>query len=124
MNYATQSLTGLALDYAFGKAEDYEVGVEDSQPSGNPWLSVPVGGGVPWTPRYGQIVDNVIDRELIATWPTYNFANNVTGWRAGWGFSDGQFVMGDTRREAAMRAWVARKLGMEVNVPESLKGLS
>jgi hypothetical protein len=100
----TSELTGQALDYAVAEIE--------SQRSGVDWTD--------WSPDYsgGSYGDGVIDRERIGTLPQFDGT-----WLACLLSKDGNrtpSMYGATRREAAMRAYVAAKRGSEVEIPEGL----
>ena len=61
----------------------------------------------------------IIERERIAV------KENGCGWwfaRVEGGFGRGKWVRGDTPLIAAMRCYVASKLGDKIEIPEELKG--
>lgn len=67
----------------------------------------------------GPAGDDIIDRELI---DTLTVAGGTDGWEAHIYLPNEMVIaFGATRREAAMRAYVAWKLGDEVEIPEELK---
>ena len=108
MKIQTSELTGAALDWAVAKCEGYEdrhFDDEDKvfrdeedcwyQPSAD-WAQ---GGPI-------------IEREQIATYLEYQDS---------WAATDGNYRMpGDTPLIAAMRCYVASKLGDEADVPEGV----
>lgn len=123
----TSQLSGIALDYAVALAEgfgprqymrsiDVRLNVEGKASA----LLVPINRAyVIWTPTTCQQGDAIIDREKISTTINHNGT-----WLAyiGYNLNDEQLFMmaGATRREAAMRCYVASKLGDEVEIPKEL----
>jgi hypothetical protein len=123
MKLKTSDLTGAALDWAVAKSE---VVVLARDPMG-------FGDGSWWTIEHTPFQDTpkqrvgftyspstnwaqggpIIEREGIATLPC------PRGWAARVGFG-GEYIEGPTPLIAAMRCFVASKLGDEVDVPEEL----
>jgi hypothetical protein len=119
----TSELTGAALDWAVAKCEDLEHYFEDGlvclkgQPFDTHWLC-----GPHWTPSTDWSQGGaIIEREKIdvmwcgGRWCAYTAdAECTTG-------DDRQLVTeGNTPLIAAMRGYVASKLGDEVELPEEL----
>jgi hypothetical protein len=104
MKIKTSELKGAALDWAVAKCEGLKLGGLPYNPSSN------------W--KYGG---PIIEREQIFVKPTAKLAK---GWRtyqrdpAGNGICNSQY--GPTPLIAAMRCYVASKLGDEVDVPDEL----
>ena len=123
----TNELTGRALQHAVMLAEDW-----DYFPATIYECAMYGKGGGPrptWTvtgPDYltGQAGDAVIDRHRISTVrlnDLYFPSGNEKGehWEAYFcATCAGEKRYGATRREAAMRAYVASKLGEEVEIPD------
>lgn len=111
MKTKTNELTGPALDWAVAKCEgvinggDLDIGF------------VLEGGYIPST-NWAQ-GGSIIEREGISTW----VFDDVT-WKAQNPFASGvdQVFEGPTPLIAAMRCFIASKLGDEVDVPDELKG--
>lgn len=124
--------SGAALDWLVGTAQGYELSLYGVSPSIR--ARVPgLGVHAPWAPsRYCNQADPIIDRELIATSPvlggTWNaYIANGTRWvprnQSGVEVYSWEFKQtGSTRLIAALRCYVASKLGDEVEVPEELIG--
>lgn len=125
----THTLTGRALDYAVALAEgradpiywfapepgdqDYIEGEDYSQLF---YVGGPDRLG-PYTPTLDKRGDDIIDREKIDT----EYFRSEELWYASVFLTD-EYVQhsGTTRREAAMRAYVASKLGDEIEIPKEL----
>ena len=137
----TAELTGRALDYAAALAENYKFGPPSRQTHGVAFpVEIPgAPEGETFTAYFGQSQinvpmfgtgpagDDIIDREGISVvrcndlyfpegnekgqhWePLYKAFNRVIT------------CYGPDRRTAAMRCWVASKLGAEVDIPEELQ---
>ena len=106
----TSELTGVALDWAVAKC----VWPDD------------IGNTVPFH-RDGSDYEPsrkwahggpIIEREMIAISRGGSYAENF--WRASRGFSDDR-IYGPTPLIAAMRCYVASKLGDNIEIPEELK---
>ena len=99
----TGELTGAALDWAVAKCEGK---VFDLSPDGyytyKPSRNWALGGPI-------------IERERIGVWHYQQ-----KDWMASW-WKDGRQAFGPTPLIAAMRCYVASRLGDEVEVPEELK---
>lgn len=118
----TRELSDCVLDYAVALAEGYKP-VEHTILAST-WVEKKNARGV-MTPcpvsslhfTDGKPGDDIIDREFIDT--EYFRSDEV--WYASVFLSDECVQMaGATRREAAMRAYVASKLGEEVDIPKEL----
>jgi len=100
MNIKTSELTGAALDWAVTKAEGFDHAV-----TSNEW------GMWGWATDWAQ-GGPIIEREEIAIFLEYPKE---------WGATDGNYSKGgDTPLIAAMRCYVASKLGDDVDVPDEL----
>ena len=99
MKTKTSDLTGPALDWAVEIAEKMHVSQVSFQPSTD-WSQ---GGPI-------------IEREKIGVWPSESISGQ-------WGarMLNTYIMYGPTPLIAAMRCFVASKLGDEVEVPEELK---
>ena len=117
MKLKTNELTGAALSWAVGLAEGYELNLYGVDPSIR--ARVPgLGVHAPWAPqRYWNQGGPIIEREKLDV-----------GWvasdrcRATYDWLDEEFheAFGPTPLIAAMRCYVASRLGDEVDVPEEL----
>jgi hypothetical protein len=105
----TSELKGTALDWAVAKCEEFEVPSDWLLPEYNPSTN--------W-----QLSGAIIERERISI-------ENAEGlyWVAAITYADREYggviraeEQGDTPLEAAMRCYVASKLGNEVEIPEGL----
>lgn len=113
----THELTGAALDWAVAKCEDLEHYFADGlvclkgQPFDTHWLY--------WTPSTDWAQGGpIIEREMLTV--IYNERpEDVEGWRT-IAYHTGDMEYGATPLIAAMRCYVASKLGDEVDVPEEL----
>ncbi len=129
MKIKTSELKDRALDYAVAVAEGYKpvicrnyTAAEEARGIRRYYISLGLdykeGVTVDYYPRYspstGPAGDDIIDREKISTWTTGD------GWHARDFVIYTMVVDGATRREAAMRAYVASKLGDEVEIPDEL----
>lgn len=128
----TIELTGRALDYAVALAEGW-TNLHLHTPRGmgdiEPYLVMDYtrdDGKVSWEALGdmgyvgGSEGDDIIDRERISTQ-----AEHGTRWLAFTGPRLGEYKprsvqYGATRREAAMRCFIASKLGDEVDIPKEL----
>ena len=116
MNVKTSELQGSALDWAVAKCEGRGIEFEDPK---DPWLTL---DGIAHQPLHSYTPSTdwaqggpIIEREKIAlSYDTERF-----GWVAS--FYAGDDVFGGTPLIAAMRCYVASKLGDEIEVPEELK---
>jgi hypothetical protein len=114
----TSELTGAALAWAVGVAEGYELSLYGVDPSIR--AKVPgLGVQAPWKPqRYWAQGGPIIERKIVSIdkeeggkrWAAF-------AWRSD---RDLQKSIGPTPLIAAMRCYVASKLGEEVEVPDEL----
>jgi len=106
MKIKTSDLTLLALDRAVAHA----LGAPDDG-NGLPYYSTDWAQGGP-----------IIQREGITTAPYSTHNGVVREWKAGrdWPMSHSPYHFGTTPLIAAMRCYVASKLGDEVDIPEEL----
>jgi hypothetical protein len=110
----TSELTGAALDWAVTKCEGFDTDIED----GSIW------GLWGWATDWSQ-GGPIIEREKVCIQRCIR-ACEYHGWLA---LKDESFndrsgpdeVWGDTPLLAAMRCYVANKLGDEIEIPEELK---
>ncbi len=85
--------------------------------------------GLPHLYVEDQAGDDIIDREKIATqydprieeWVATAWLVNSEHAHLAKGPTSMSICTGATRREAAMRAWVGLRLGMEVDIPEEFQ---
>ena len=113
----TAELTGAALDWAVAKCEGLEIYFDDGfvclvgQPFDTAWRC--------WNPSTDWAQGGpIIEREKIAiTGTNFHWWECDNGWYAHIG---DRYSHGSTPLEAAMRCYVASKLGDEVEVPEEL----
>lgn len=121
----TKELTGRALDYAVALAENHQSRCPWmlEKDGFQAWQNYEFAWGYP-IPQYTEYSngDDIIDREKIGTLYVDDGDPN-TVWNAYHNLPEniGTIAQGTTRREAAMRAWVASKLGDEIELPEELK---
>ena len=106
----TSELSGAALDWAVAKCEGEEVRLEKGQLEAL-WTD---NGYKPST--YWAQGGPIIEREKIG----FSYDTERMGWSAF--FYDGDDVFGGTPLIAAMRCYVASKLGEEVEVPNEILG--
>lgn len=109
----TSELTGAALDWAVAKCEKVDIGHPDNVPFNVEWRLMHDAGDMNYSTDWSQ-GGPIIEREKIATNPY-----NDTEWFACKGDEPEQ--VGPTLLVAAMRCYVASKLGDEVEVPKELK---
>jgi hypothetical protein len=112
----TSELTGAALDWAVAKCEGRGIEFEDPR---DPWLT---RDGISDQPLHSYTPSTdwaqggpIIEREQIGVFP------DATGWVAEQNIFSGCVTNGQTPLIAAMRCYVASKLGDDVDVPEELK---
>lgn len=118
----TNELIGRALAYAVGIAKGYKV--EYWHTKSVAILSAGIPRGVPWNPHIDWSQGGpIIEREGINTLVHVTVNDVITEWKAGkdWPMSHFPYYTGPTPLIAAMRCYVASKLGDEVEIPEELK---
>jgi hypothetical protein len=104
----TSELSGVALDWAVGEASGTPI-----YRSGKTLSRMDVDGGIYWQPSIDWAQGGpIIEREGIATGKSWEH------WKA---FTDASKGEGPTPLIAAMRCYVASKLGDDVDVPEELQ---
>lgn len=115
MKIKTSELTGAALDWAVAKCE--EPSGRDNAAS---WQQdFKIGFGTRYSSNWSQ-GGPIIEREVGTLWST-----NANGWvcKAKYDYAnekEGPTACGPTPLIAAMRCYVASKLGDEVEIPEEL----
>ncbi len=113
----TSELNDVYLDWAVAKCEDMAIEIRSAGACGRPlYVLAAEQGYTPWIwkpstgwPQGGPI----IEREEIAVWP-----DQEGGWWAR--ITADEDYTGPTPLVAAMRCYVASKLGEEVEVPDEL----
>lgn len=142
MKKKTTELSGRALDYAVALAEGVQVLLwSNEEPAHKSVVVRPHRKGeypLFYDPSTGPAGDDIIDRESITTmrcndlfFPYGNEKGKYyeTYWRAEIQRSGEPYIgiffscvraYGTTRREAAMRCYVASKLGAEIGIPDQL----
>ncbi len=130
MKVKTSALTGAALDYAVAKCElmagqNYTLSIDDD----GILKRVNYGGMYPeWSCEWEE-AGPIIERERVSLyqWLSHVFHNPTTQtteshWDADMTTPEGKFIQaeGPTPLIAAMRCYVASKLGDEVEIPEEL----
>ena len=125
MKTKTNELTGAALDWAVAKCEGRGIEFEDPR---DPWLT---RDGISDQPLHSYTPSTdwaqggpIIEREEISLHTTPKFAAKCMKWDASQRNTNGACVrsqFGPTPLIAAMRCYVASKLGDEVEIPEELQ---
>jgi hypothetical protein len=115
----TSETTPIQIDWLVAKCEGLNVYIPAF--ASRPWLQIRgdhgfVGHCPKWSTNWSQ-GGTIIEREMIATSRGGSYEEHF--WMASRGFSDERFY-GPTPLIAAMRCYVASKLGDEVEVPEEL----
>lgn len=107
----TSELTGAALDWAVAKCEgaDLAYGLTDDERYSTNWAQ-----GGPIIEREGIAVDCERSSGHVTGWLACNEIASDENW-------DANVYYGPTPLIAAMRCYVASKLGDEVDVPKELK---
>ncbi len=126
----TSELSGAALDWAVWTAAGGAAAYPHTA-SGKSFLKLWKGN----TSKYVHPSTDwsqggpIIERELISVWLAMDDIFKKDTWAASYSFMDGDRVCepeqeywGPTPLIAAMRCYVASKLGEEVEIPEELKG--
>ncbi len=141
MKIKTSNLTNRALDYAVALAE----GATQEWRGDGPffWHGLPAhrvaAHDIAYRPSTGPAGDDIIDREGISAIRCDEDFGSPAPWAAGlkkyglhltedrypvqvatYQLDEVGLAYGTTRREAAMRCWVAFKLGDEVEIPDEL----
>jgi hypothetical protein len=106
MKLKVSELTGVALDYAVAEASETPIYI-----SGKTLTRMDMDGNVYWQPSTDwALAGPIIEREKMRI--AHNFDEHI--WEAGWDCHVSGW--GDTPLIAAMRCYVASKLGDEVEV--------
>ncbi len=128
MKIKTNELTGLALDWAVAKCEGRctdMLPIDDDQPYGESFWVLEGNTDYMYSTRWnagGPIIDRMkLNRLTTNTWGGYTASVKVTLINT----DDDEYMVwthgsGPTPLIAAMRCYVASKLGDEVDVPEEL----
>ena len=129
MKIKTSDLTLLALDWAVAECEGMDIEIRPAGACGRPlYVLAAEAGRTPWTwtpTTSWHQAGPIIERELIGIERCIH-AGEYHGWRA---LKDYPFdasvpeetTWGETPLIAAMRCYVASKLGDEVDIPEELQ---
>ena len=115
MKMKSSELTGAALDWAVLKASNKAIGQPDHLPFNVEWLLMRDAGDFQYSTNWAQ-GGPIIERECIDL--QYQ-GGDVDVWAADI-FGADCSVYGDTPLIAAMRCYVASKLGDEVEIPAEL----
>jgi hypothetical protein len=120
MKIKTSDLTLLALDWAVAECEEMDIEIRPAGACGRPlYVLAAEAGRTPWTwtPTTSWHQGGpIIEREKIGTlWEGRNVWSASTKWD-----DPTKVFYGKTKLVAAMRCYVASKLGDEVEVPEEL----
>ena len=115
----TSELIGPALDWAVAKILDYTIEIRSAGTCGRPvYVLAASHGQTPWTfypSEYWAEGGPIIEREWI------ELANNELRWKATLTGEHKKFRQyGPTPLIAAMRCFVASRLGDEVDIPKEL----
>lgn len=102
----TSELTGAALDWAVAKCEG-----EPEYITGKPWRAMWPSYSTDWS-QGGPIIER--EKITVRFWEGEDFVHAYVWNREGW-------TEGPTPLIAAMRCYVASKLGDDVEIPEELK---
>ena len=119
MKCKTAELTGAALDWAVAKCEGRGIEFEDPR---DPWLTRDGISDQPlhsYTPSTNWAQGGpIIEREKISV----GAIDEGAEWYARQAWADADDATGQTPLIAAMRCYVASKLGEDVDVPTELTG--
>lgn len=120
MKIKTSELTGVALDWAVAKCEGVEVEYIDDSIT-RCLLIKPSGSGI-FTPSTNWAQGGpLIEREWLDVTPWPNETDESQRWQCVQYDTVGYVsAFGETPLVAAMRCYVASKLGDEIDVPEDL----
>ena len=115
MKIKTNEATPLQLNWLVAKCEGMDIEIRPAGACGRPlYVLAAASGRTPWTwspSTSWHQGGEIIEREKIALFP-----QEIGTWAAG-----DQYTRGETPLIAAMRCYVALKLGDEVEIPEELK---
>ena len=122
MKIKTSDLTMLALDWAVAECEEMDIEIRPAGACGRPlYVLAAEAGRTPWTwtPTTSWHQGGpIIEREEMSVEHCNTDASD-SPWSAC--FAGGKYHFGPTPLIAAMRCYVASKLGDEVEVPEELQ---
>jgi hypothetical protein len=108
----TSELSGAALDGLVAKCEEFEVPLDWLLPEYNPSTNWELGGAIIEREKIGVwFCDAAVDESGNALREMYWYAEDQSG---------DHVRVGTTPLEAAMRCYVASKLGNDVEIPEGL----
>jgi hypothetical protein len=123
----TSELTGAALDWAVAQCEYKDAEVDEYfEFSYSPYIrDYQTGNRIPFTPSTNWVQGGpIIERDIVELIRCRDGSSGPIFWEARAGFEGepGHAVeTGHTPLIAAMRCYVASKLGDEVDIPEELK---
>jgi hypothetical protein len=118
----TSELIGPALDWAVAKCEGVQIGQPADRTFESEFALMHGEGDMNYSTDWAQ-GGPIIEREVIATYLRQTNTRGDQVWNAqagGWAFSSGLTLTGPTPLIAAMRCYVASKLGDEIDVPKEL----
>lgn len=129
MQVKTSELSGIALDWVVASAKGYSKIALTISGNIQGFINIHGDGYHNYSTDCSQACP-IIDRELIATLPSFESASENNNWQGAWvwnayvlgpdNLEDNFEATGKTRIEAAMRCYVASKLGDVVEVPDEL----
>lgn len=117
MKIKTSQLTGIALDWAVATCEGFTPFAD-----GISWI-IDKAGTYLQLPKYSADWAHggpIIERELLAPDPELDHNCKCFRWCCRNWNGDGGYLYGPTPLVAAMRCYVASKLGDEVDIPDEL----
>lgn len=122
----TSELRGAALDWAVAKCEKMDIEIRPAGTCGRPlYVLAAEKGYTPWTwepSTNWSYAGPIIEREWLDITPWPNESREDMRWHCQQHDSSGDCAQyGPTPLIAAMRCYVASKLGDEVEIPEELK---
>lgn len=123
MKVKTSELIGKALDYAVAICKGKGIDLEDVN---DPWITVDGIADIPlhaYNPSQDwAIAGPIIEREWLDVTPWPNESREEMRWHCQQHDSGGDCAQyGSTPLTAAMRCYVASKLGDEVEIPDALR---
>lgn len=117
MKMKSSELTGAALDWAVLKASNKAIGQPDHLPFNVEWLLMRDAGDFQYSTNWAQ-GGPIIEREQLLIQPEIGKEGAGNAWSAI--SMQGFECLGPTPLVAAMRCYVASKLGDEVEIPAEL----
>ena len=122
MKIKTSDLTMLALDWAVAECEEMDIEIRPAGACGRPlYVLAAEAGRTPWTwtpTTSWHQAGPIIEREEMSV-EHCNTDTSDSPWSAC--SAGGKYHFGPTPLIAAMRCYVASKLGDEVDIPEELQ---